>query len=76
MNEQNRYKNTRSRTFDFEIALAKKVKGIDEEGYMTEVIEVTNEILVNKLDVYSTEYWKAKQAGIELTNTFEAHSLD
>lgn len=64
------------RTFDHEIQLIGLVEGLDDEGF--EVIEERPKepILANRLSVRSSEYWQAKQSGIQLSYVFEIHKFE
>lgn len=64
------------RTFDHEIQLIGLVEGLDDEGF--EVIEERPKepILANRLSVRSSEYWQAKQSGVQLSYVFEIHKFE
>lgn len=64
------------RTFDHEIQLIGLVEGTDESGFPKEEIKPKPPILANRLSIRSSEYWQAKQAGVELSYTFEVHSFE
>src|SRR5690625_5451847 len=65
-----------SRTWDTEIELCNVEKGLDDEGFETELLVPSHNILANKKNVYSREYWAAKQNVIELEHVFEVHEFE
>lgn len=66
----------KARTWDYEIQLIELVEGVDESGFDIREERLKDPILANKLSVHSSEYWQAKQSGIELSYVFEIHSFE
>lgn len=64
------------RTFDQQIQLIGLVEGVDESGFPNVIEDAKPPILANKLSVRSSEYWQAKQTGINLSFVFEIHSFE
>lgn len=64
------------RTFDHEVQLIGLVDGVDDEGFEFEEERPKPPILANRLSIRSNEYWQAKQSGVNLSYTFEVHSIE
>lgn len=64
------------RTFDHQIQLIGLVEKLDDEGFETIVEKPKAPILANRLSVRSSEYWQAKQSGIQLSYVFEIHTFE
>lgn len=65
-----------SRTFNEQIQLIDVVKSINDNGFETIKRIYKDKILANKLSVRSSEYWYAKQSGVELSHVFEVHAIE
>lgn len=65
-----------ARTFDYQVQLISLEKGINENGFEVESRVYGDKILANKLSVHSSEYWYAKQSGVELSHAFEVHAIE
>lgn len=64
------------RTFDHEIQLIGLVEDLDDDGFQTIVEKQKEPILANRLSVRSSEYWQAKQSGVQLSYVFEIHKFE
>lgn len=65
-----------SRTFNHELQLISVEKETNENGFLEEKRIYNDPILANKLSVRSSEYWAAKQNGVELSHVFEIHEIE
>lgn len=65
-----------AKTFDYEIQLIGLVEGLDDDGYPVNEQRPQPPILANRLSVRSSEYWQARQSGIDLSYMFEVHSFE
>lgn len=63
-------------TFDHEIQLVALVQGIGDDGFPIKEEQPQPPILANRLSIRSSEYWQAKQSGVELSYTFEIHAFE
>ena len=63
-------------TFDHQIQLIESIEGEDEQGFPIEEERPKPPIFANRLSIRSGEYWQAKNAGVELSYTFEVHSFE
>lgn len=65
-----------AKTFDHEIQLIGLVDDVDDSGFPIVEEKPMPPILANRLSIRSNEYWQAKQAGVELSYTFEVHEFE
>lgn len=65
-----------SKTFDYEVQLIDVKKGINENGFEESLKVYKDKLLANKLSVRSSEYWYAKQSGVELSHVFQIHAVE
>lgn len=63
-------------TFDHEIHLIGLVEGEDDYGFPVSEEQIKPPILAKRLSVRSSEFWQAKQSGVNLTYVFEVHSFE
>lgn len=64
------------KTFDHQIQLIGLVEELDDDGFETIVEKPKEPILANCLSVRSSEYWQAKQNGVQLSYVFEIHKFE
>lgn len=65
-----------SRTWNDELQLANVEITTNENGFEVEKLIPSEEILCNKLNVHSSEFWAAKQNVIKLEHVLEIHEIE
>lgn len=65
-----------TKTFDHQVQLIGLVDGTDDSGFPIVEEKLKPPILANRLSIRSSEFWLAKQSGIELSYTFEVHAFE
>jgi len=58
------------------VELIRVVNGVDDDGFPVDDLEEKRRVFANRKSVKSSEYYAAKQSGIELSYIFELRSVD
>lgn len=57
-----------------EIVLVRHSEGVDEDGFLSTVIETKRAVYANKISIGTSEFYLSQTAGIEVTHKFEVRA--